>query len=223
MTADSAATGGSVPPLPPRRLRTGGSVGARLVRVDPAFGAVVRAAGPYAPRPPGRDVFTAIARAIVYQQLAGRAAAAIHGRFEALFGGQTPTPAAVLAMPVEALRGAGLSGSKAAAILDLAARLTDGTIPAADLPGMADDEVVARLSSVRGVGRWTAEMFLIFDLGRPDVWPVDDYGVRKGWATIHGDEVHPTPRQLMALGEVLRPHRSAAAWYCWRAVDTLTP
>ena len=213
----------AIPPLPRRPLRSPASVSAHLARVDPAFEPVIQAAGPFAPRPPGRDVFTALARAIVYQQLAGRAAAAIHGRFEALFGGEPPSPAAVLAMPPETLRGAGLSGSKAAAIVDLATKLADGTIPAAQLPSMVDDDVVARLSSVRGVGRWTAEMFLLFDLRRPDVWPVDDYGVRKGWALIHGAGGLPAPRALMALGEPLRPHRSAAAWYCWRAVDTLTP
>lgn len=184
---------------------------------------MVGAAGPFAPRPPGRDVFDALARAIVYQQLAGRAAAAIHGRFTALFDGAPPDPAAVLRLPPEALRSAGLSSAKAAAILDLAVKLADGTVPAAELAGMVDEEVVARLSTVRGIGRWTAEMFLLFDLGRPDVWPVGDYGVRKGWAVIHGLADLPAPRELMALGEPLRPHRSAASWYCWRAIDTVTP
>ena len=168
-------------------------------------------------------MFNAIARAIVFQQLAGRAASTIHGRFVALFDGATPDPATTLRLPLESLRAAGLSGSKAAAIIDLAVKLSDGTLPAAALPEMVDEDVVARLSSVRGVGRWTAEMFLLFDLGRPDVWPVGDYGVRKGWALIHGMETAPGPAELMELGEVLRPHRSAAAWYCWRAVDTRTP
>ncbi len=211
------------PRLPRRPLRSPRSIGDFLVRVDPAFAPVVRAAGPFAPRRPGTDAFNALARAIVYQQLAGRAATAIHGRFVALFGGESPTPAAVLQLPLEVLREAGLSGAKAAAIIDLATRSTDGTVPLADLPTMVDDDVVARLSVVRGIGRWTAEMFLLFDLRRPDVWPVDDFGVRKGWAVIHGVETMPAPRELMALGEVLRPHRSAAAWYCWRAVDTVTP
>ncbi|MBJ7609028.1 MAG: DNA-3-methyladenine glycosylase 2 family protein [Candidatus Dormibacteraeota bacterium] len=211
------------PPKPRRRLTSPRSIGQHLVRVDPAFATVVRAARPFTPRPPGRDAFNALARAIVYQQLAGRAAAAIHGRFVALFDEDAPTPATVLRLPAGALRGVGLSGAKAGAILDLAAKCTDGTIPMAELPAMADDEVVARLSVVRGVGRWTAEMFLLFDLRRPDVWPVDDYGVRKGWALVHGAEVMPSPRELMRLGDALRPHRSAAAWYCWRAVDTITP
>jgi DNA-3-methyladenine glycosylase II len=198
-------------------------MGARLVRADPAFAEVVRAAGPFTPRPPSGDPFGALARAISYQQLAGRAAAAIHGRFLALYGSDPPTPAAVLATPIEGLRGCGLSGAKAAALLDLALKFSDGTVPVERLAAMPDDEVIARLTAVRGVGRWTAEMFLLFDLGRPDVWPVDDFGVRKGWTVIHGLDAMPAPRQLMTDGEPLRPHRSVAAWYCWRAVDTRTP
>jgi DNA-3-methyladenine glycosylase II len=216
---DSART----PPAAKRPLRSPAAVAARLVRADPAFAEVVRAAGPFAPRPRGDDAFGALARAIAYQQLAGRAAAAIHGRFLALYGTDPPTPAAVLATPIEGLRAVGLSGAKAAALVDLAAKFTDGTVPVERLADMPDDEVIGRLSAVRGVGRWTAEMFLLFDLGRPDVWPVDDYGVRKGWTVIHGLDAPPAPRQLMTLGEPLRPHRSTAAWYCWRAADTLTP
>jgi DNA-3-methyladenine glycosylase II len=199
------------------------AVATRVARADPAFADVVRAAGPFAPRPPHDDAFSALARAIAYQQLAGRAAAAIHGRFLALFGSDPPTPAAVLATPVEGLRACGLSGAKAAAIVDLATKFSDGTVPVERLADMPDEEVIARLSAVRGVGRWTAEMFLMFELGRPDVWPVDDYGVRKGWTVIHRLDALPKPRQLMTLGDPLRPHRSAAAWYCWRVVDTLTP
>ncbi len=191
--------------------------------MDSAFGPVVTAAGPFAPRPPSQDPFNALARAITYQQLAGRAAAAIHGRFLACYGDVGPTPEAALKTPVDTLRACGLSGAKTAAILDLALKFSDGTVPLNRLGTMPDDEVVARLSEVRGVGRWTAEMFLLFDLRRPDVWPVDDYGVRKGWAVIHGDEAMPKPKQLMGLGEPLHPHRSAVAWYCWRAVDTATP
>ncbi len=206
-----------------RPLRSPAAIAKRIVAVDPSFATVVAAAGGFAPRPPSADPFNALARAIAFQQLAGRAASAIHGRFLALYGTAPPTPATVLATPVASLRGCGLSGAKAAAILDLALKFSDGTVPLERLASMPDDEVVARLSEVRGVGRWTAEMFLLFDLRRPDVWPVDDFGVRKGWGLIHGSEVMPRPKELMALGEPLRPFRSAAAWYCWRAVDTLTP
>ena len=193
------------------------------MRADPAFASVVAAAGPFAPRPPSGDAFNALVRAITFQQLAGRAATAIHGRLLALFAGAAPTPAAVLDTPVDTLRACGLSGAKTAAILDLAAKCADGTVPLAELDRLTDADVVARLSAVRGVGRWTAEMFLLFDLRRPDVWPVGDFAVRKGWALIHGLADMPAPRELDAAGEVLRPHRSAAAWYCWRALDTITP
>jgi DNA-3-methyladenine glycosylase II len=219
----AAPPAGSPPASGRRPLRSPAAIAKHIVRVDPAFAAVVRAAGPFAPPAPSTDPFNALARAIAYQQLAGRAAAAIHGRFLALFGTEPPTPATVLATAVEQLRACGLSGAKTAAILDLAVKFTDGTVPLDRLAGMSDDEVVVRLSEVRGVGRWTAEMFLLFELRRPDVWPVDDYGVRKGWTVIHGLAAMPAPRELTALGDPLRPHRSAAAWYCWRAVDTLTP
>ncbi|MDQ6857206.1 MAG: DNA-3-methyladenine glycosylase 2 family protein, partial [Candidatus Dormibacteraeota bacterium] len=215
----------AVPTAPPPHARrppwSPAAIAEHVVRVDPAFASVVASAGPFAPRPPGTDAFNALARAIAYQQLAGRAAAAIHGRFLAMFGTELPAPPAVLATPPENLRACGLSGAKTAAIIDLALKFSDGTVPVELLATMPDDEVVARLSAVRGVGRWTAEMFLLFDLRRPDVWPVDDYGVRKGWAVIHGDSEMAKPKALLALGEPLRPHRSAAAWYCWRAVDTL--
>jgi len=203
--------------------RSPSAVAAHIVRADPAFADVVKAAGPFAPSPPADDAFSALARAITYQQLAGRAAAAIHGRFLALFGTDPPTPGAMRAIPIEVLRACGLSGAKAAALVDLATKFSDGTVPVDRLDEMPDDEVIARLSAVRGVGRWTAEMFLLFHLRRPDVWPVDDYGVRKGWTVIHALDSMPTPRELTTLGDSLRPHRSAAAWYCWRAVDTLTP
>jgi DNA-3-methyladenine glycosylase II len=116
------------------------------------------------------------------------------------------------------MRAAGLSANKLAAIIDLATKFVDGTVPTNDLDDMSDDEIVARLVTVRGVGRWTAEMFLLFQLHRPDVWPVDDLGVRNGWARIHAMAAPPTPKALMVLGESLSPYRSTAAWYCWRAV-----
>jgi DNA-3-methyladenine glycosylase II len=204
------------------QLRSPVAIAKHVVRIDPSFAAVVAAAGPFAPRPPSEDAFNALARAIAFQQLAGRAAAAIHGRFLALYGAVIPSPEAVLATPLESLRSCGLSGAKAAAILDLALKFSDGTIPLELLATMPDDEIVGRLSEVRGIGRWTAEMFLLFDLRRPDVGPVDDFGVRKGWGLIHTTGP-PKPKELTALGEPLRPYRSAAAWYCWRAADTITP
>src|SRR5205807_8994183 len=146
----------------------------------------------------------------------------IHGRLLGLFDGP-PTPPLLLATPEEKLRSAGLSGSKTRAVLDLAAKSDDGTVPLHDVDTLGDDEVVARLVQVRGIGRWTAEMFLMFQLDRPDVWPVDDYGVRNGYSRIHRMKEIPTPKQLAPLGDAFRPYRSAAARYCWRAVDAATP
>jgi DNA-3-methyladenine glycosylase II len=189
-----------------------------LARLDPAFTPVIERAGP--PRMRTKDPdghFGALVRAIAYQQLAGKAAAAIHGRFRALVPGPL-TPEAVLALPEEAMRGAGLSAAKTASIRDLAARAAGGELPLGALPRLSHDDVVARLSAVRGIGRWTAEMFLLFELRRLDVWPTGDLGVREGWRLIHGLEVQPTPKELELLGDPLRPVRSVAAWYCWQAV-----
>jgi DNA-3-methyladenine glycosylase II len=180
---------------------------------------LIKAAGLLDLRDPLPDGFAALVRSIMYQQLAGAAASTIHGRFLKLFSGGL-SPAAVLALPEGAMRTAGVSGSKAAAIADLALKVTDGTVPLHDVESLSDDELVARLVLVRGIGRWTAEMFLMFQLGRLDVWPVDDYGVRKGWALAHKLKEPPAPRALEAEGDRFRPYRSIAALYCWRAVDT---
>jgi DNA-3-methyladenine glycosylase II len=158
----------------------------------------------------------------VYQQLAGRAAAAIYARFEALFDSM-PTPDAVLELPVETLRGAGLSGAKTASIRDLAEKVAGGAVQLDKVARLPDEEVVRELTLVRGIGRWTAQMFLIFRVGRLDVWPVDDLGVRKGYALLYANGVPPTPKELDVLGERFRPYRSVAAWYCWRAAETVTP
>jgi DNA-3-methyladenine glycosylase II len=165
--------------------------------------------------------FDALAESIAYQQLSGKAAATIWGRVRALYPkSKWLDPVKVLATRDEMLRGAGLSRAKAAALKDLAAKTIDGTVPSGRaLLRMGDDEIIARLTQVRGVGRWTVEMLLLFDLGRPDVWPVDDYGVRKGFAKTFGKRKLPTPKELMKHGEKWRPYRSVAAWYFWRALD----
>lgn len=191
-----------------------------VARRDESMARLIKAVGPIELRDPLENSFAALVRSIMYQQLAGAAAAAIHGRFLKLFAGGL-SPGAVIALPDGAMRAAGLSGSKAAAISDLAQKVEDGTVPLQDVESLSDDEVVARLVQVRGIGRWTAEMFLIFQLGRLDVWPVDDYGVRKGWARAHKLEDLPTPRALQSEGDRFRPFRTIAAWYCWRAVDTV--
>ena len=165
--------------------------------------------------------FDALAESIAYQQLSGKAAATIWGRVRALYPGKKYLdPKLILATPDEKLRAAGLSRSKVAALKDLAAKTIDGTVPSARaLAKMTDEEIIERLVAVRGIGRWTVEMLLLFDLGRPDVWPVHDYGVRKGFAKIFGKRKLPTPKQLMKFGEKWRPYRSIAAWYFWRALD----
>ena len=185
---------------------------AQLIGRAPRF--VVNAEGVVRP-------FDALAESIAYQQLSGKAAATIWGRVRALFPRRKNLdPKLILATPDEKFRAAGLSRSKVAALKDLAAKTLDGTVPTArELARMSDEEIIERLIQVRGIGRWTAEMLLLFDLGRLDVWPVGDYGVRKGFAKTFGRRKLPTPKQLMKLGEKWRPYRSVAAWYFWRALD----
>jgi DNA-3-methyladenine glycosylase II len=193
-----------------------------VARRDPAMARLIKAVGPLDLRDTMDDSFAALVRSITYQQLAGAAASTIHGRFLKLFpDGLSPT--AVLALPEGAMRSAGVSGSKAMAIADLARKVGDGTVPLHDADSLSDGDLVARLVQVRGIGRWTAEMFLMFQLQRLDVWPVDDYGVRKGWALVHKLREPPTPRALEPEGERFRPYRSIAALYCWRAVDAVLP
>jgi DNA-3-methyladenine glycosylase II len=183
---------------------------------------VIKRAGAIELSDPVEDSFAVLVRSIMYQQLAGAAATAIHGRFLKLFKGKL-SPKKVLELPEGAMRSAGVSGPKNAAITDLARKIVDGTVPVRDLDGLTDDELVARLVQVRGIGPWTAQMFLIFQLRRLDVWPVEDYGVRKGWALAHGLKEPPKPKVLQGEGELFRPYRSIAALYCWRTVDTILP
>ncbi|MGO9837085.1 MAG: DNA-3-methyladenine glycosylase family protein [Polyangiaceae bacterium] len=167
-----------------------------------------------------KTTFEALAESIVYQQLTGKAAATIHGRLCALFDRRRPRPDLLLTMNDDALRGVGLSRGKVLALRDLAARTLDGTVPTIGrLRAMTDQEVVERLVQVRGVGPWTAEMLLIFRLGRPDVLPVHDYGVRQGFKLAYRMRELPAPKTLARRGEKWRPFRTAASWYLWRAVD----
>ena len=171
---------------------------------------------------PRRTHFAELTRMICYQQLAGRAAAAIYARFDALFDGP-PTPDSVLALSMDELRGVGLSGSKAASIVDLAEKVDVGLVQLDRMSRLPDEEVVRELTLVRGIGEWTAHMFLMFQLGRLDVWPVGDFGVRNGYARLYGLDAMPTAKQLEPLGEPFRPYRSLVAWWCWRTADTVTP
>jgi DNA-3-methyladenine glycosylase II len=195
---------------------------AEVAKRDRVMADLMRRTGPFRLPKPTTDHFGALAEAIQYQQLAGAAAAAIHRRFVALFDGKL-SPEAVLAVPEERLRAAGLSGSKAASIRDLAAKVADGTVPLDRIGRLPDERIIERLSVVRGIGRWTAEMFLIFQLRRLDVWPVDDYGVRKGYSLAYSLPELLPPKQLQGEGDRFRPYRTVAAWYCWQAVHAALP
>ncbi len=190
---------------------------AEVARRDRVIAKLIKRIGPFRLPRPTTNHFAALAESILYQQLAGAAAAAIHRRFVALFDGDL-SPEAVLALPSRKIRAAGLSGSKVASIRDLAAKVADGSVPLRRIGRLPDEEIITRLSVVRGIGRWTAEMFLIFQLRRLDVWPVEDYGVRKGYSLAYGLRDLLTPKQLQAEGERFRPYRTVAAWYCWQAV-----
>jgi len=203
-----------VPPVP---LST---AVAELAASDPVLDGLVDRHGPPPPRRPvpAARRFGDLARSIVYQQLAGRAAASIHGRFVEALDGDV-CAARVLATPEPVLRSCGLSGAKTASLLDLADKVASGEVVLDRIGRLPDDEVVAHLTVVRGVGPWTAQMFLMSTLGRLDVWPVGDYGVRTGFAAAWGLPEVPSPAALEALGEPYRPYRSLVAWYCWRAAD----
>lgn len=190
-----------------------------LAERDPVMAHLVATAGPIKLRRPAETHFAALVRSIVYQQLAGRAAAAIHGRLVAALDGAVE-PAALLALGDDEIRGAGLSANKTASLRDLATHVLSGAV-VLDSRGLAresDAEVVARLSAVRGIGEWTAQMFLMFQLRRIDVWPTGDLGVRKGFGLAWGLPM-PSPKALLALGDPFRPYRSVVAWYCWRACE----
>jgi 3-methyladenine DNA glycosylase/8-oxoguanine DNA glycosylase len=193
-----------------------------LVSVDPHLGALIDRVGPFRMRPePTQSLFTALLRSIVYQQLSGKAAATILGRVNALFAPRGyPTAGEILEISPERLRAAGLSTAKTAAVRDLAARTLDGTVPSlARIRRMEDEEIVERLTVVRGIGRWTAEMLLIFRLGRPDVLPLSDLGVRKGFGRTFRTRKLPAPATMVRRGERWRPYRSVASWYLWRALE----
>jgi DNA-3-methyladenine glycosylase II len=191
---------------------------------DPVLAGLIDRHGPPPPRRrvPAGGRFANLARMIVYQQLAGKAAASIHARFVLAVQGSV-TPQAVLATPRELLLAAGLSRAKAASICDLADKVAGGVVELDRIGRLTDDQVVERLVQVRGIGPWTAQMFLMNSLSRPDVWPVGDYGVRAGFAKAWGLAEIPTPKELLELGEPFRPYRSTVAWYCWRVADDQGP
>ena len=193
-----------------------------LRQADPALGRVIDVADPFEIEATTTDVFAALAESIAYQQLTGKAAATIFSRVLELFPAESGGFIAerVAEVSDEELRGAGLSRSKVLSLRDLAHKVCAGVVPSVDeLQSLDDEEVIERLVTVRGIGRWTTEMFLMFRLRRPDVLPVDDFGVRKGFMLAYGLEAMPTPKELRAHGERWAPYRSVASWYMWRAVE----
>jgi methylated-DNA-[protein]-cysteine S-methyltransferase len=196
---------------------------AHLREADPALARVIDAIGPFRlRRKETQSLFVALAEAIVYQQLHGKAAAAIFARLCALFprARTGPTPRQILRAADEKLRGAGLSQAKLLSLRDLAERTLKGEIPTLEeVHLLSDDDIVERLSTVRGIGRWTAEMLLIFRLGRPDVLPADDYGIRKGFAVAFKKRALPAPKDVLKRGHAWRPYRTVASWYLWRAAE----
>ncbi len=196
---------------------------AHLRASDPVLAHAIDEIGPFRMRlRPAPSVFAVLARAIVNQQLNGKAAAAIFARLCALFPRGEPSARRMLRLPDERLRGVGLSGSKLLSLRDLAQKAEDGAIPTlAEIRDLPDEAIIERLSKVRGIGRWSAEMLLMFRLGRPDVLPVDDYGVRKGFGIAYDREM-PSPKELAAFGERWKPYRTVASWYLWRMVERET-
>jgi DNA-3-methyladenine glycosylase II len=209
----------SAQPSGPSSVRSYAAAAKILAEQDPVLRRLVDETG--VPRFGARSEthFGTLVRAIVYQQLAGAAAAAIHGRLIAAMNGEV-SPELLLSLSDETLRAVGLSRAKVASLRDLAAKVLDGTVilEPRRLGRVSNEDLTARLSSVRGIGRWTAEMFMIFQLRRLDVWPTGDLGVRKGYGLAWGIQT-PTPKQLEPLGDPYRPYRSVVAWYCWRAAE----
>ena len=193
-----------------------------LARVDQVMGRLIRSVGPFTLMPRSRrSPFESLARAIAYQQLHDKAAESILKRFIALSPCRRfPRPDELLAMKSTAIRKAGFSRPKIAALRDLAAKTLDGTVPTNRvIRSLDDDAIVERLIAVRGIGRWTVEMLLIFQLGRPDILPVDDFGVRNGFRIVYGLREMPRPKEVLRFGERWKPYRTAASWYLWRAAD----
>jgi DNA-3-methyladenine glycosylase II len=207
-----------------RRKPTARAVAPRdaLIAADPILGAHIEHMGAYGlvvePLEAHHGVYRALTHSIVGQQLTGKAAATIHARLCTLGAAGLPTPQEVLALDVTALRGVGLSGAKSAALIDLATHVVAGTIPdTPELDDLDDDAIVLRLTVIRGIGPWSVQMLLMFRLGRPDVLPVLDYGVKKGFQRLYGGDALPTAKELTARAEAWRPFRSVASWYLWRA------
>lgn len=192
-----------------------------LAKADKKLGAFIKKHGAIKrEKPEFTEPYEALISAVAHQQLHGKAAITILNRLRALSGGNIPAPAALLALPDETIRACGFSGNKMRALQDIAARAADGTIPsAARAKRLSDEELIKRLTIIRGVGQWTVEMLLIFTLRRADIFPVDDFGVREGYRVLHRLEAQPKPKPFAEIGMIYAPYRSLAALYFWRAAD----
>ncbi len=192
-----------------------------LAAVDPVLGGWIKKIGPIKlPKPAHPEPYEALLSAVAHQQLHAKAAEAILGRMKTHCGETMPDPAALLALPDDVLRACGFSRTKTAALRDIAAKAAAGVIPtAARARRLSDAELIERLTTIRGVGQWTVEMLLIFTLKRPDVFPVDDFGVREGYRLMHGLATQPKPRAFALIGQAYAPYRSTAALYLWRVAD----
>lgn len=191
-----------------------------LKRSDPVMARVITSVGPcrFGPSNDGSH-FYHIARSIVYQQLSGKAAATIHGRFVALYGAEDPHPREVAKTPDERLRSVGLSRQKASYIKDLAHQVHSGALPLERIEDLPDADIVTALTAVKGIGTWSAQMFLMFRLGRPDVLPALDLGIQKAVKLAYGMRTHPSPKRVLKVGKAWSPYASVASWYLWRSID----
>ena len=208
-----------------QRLRFSAAAAYRALRTaDPVISDLIDRYGPYKPRP-SSDPYASLIHGIMHQQLAGPAARTIMGRMLAIYGGdaRTPTPTEILATPDLTFREAGVSRQKASYLKHLAAHVAAGDLDFAAMDALNDDDVIHRLVAVHGIGEWTAHMFLMFQLGRPNVLPVGDLGVRKGMRTAYRLRTMPTQKQAQKIGAVWSPYASVASWYMWRVADTVTP
>ncbi|HEX9310956.1 MAG TPA: DNA-3-methyladenine glycosylase [Gemmatimonadaceae bacterium] len=197
---------------------------AHLKKVDPDLAKVIAKIGVYKGWPASNGThFDAVARSIVFQQLSGKAAGTIHGRFQGLYGGRTPLPTELASTPDEHLRAVGLSRQKSAYLKDLGARVASGQLPIETLHELTDEEVISALTQVKGIGRWTAQMFLMFRLGRPDVLPDLDLGVQKGIQKTYRLRKLPTPERVKKIGAKWAPYRTVGSWYMWRLLDAPVP
>ena len=207
-------------PIPTTLPRGARRATQHLVQVDPILGEVIRRVGPFRlQRPTTGTHFDAVCRSIVYQQLSGKAAATIHGRVLGLYGGRAPLPHELAATTDEELRGVGLSRQKLSYLKDLAARVAGNHLPIEDLHELPDDDVIDALVRVKGVGKWTAQMFLMFRLGRPDVLPELDLGIQKAVQRAYHLRKRPLPERVLKIGAVWKPYRTVASWYLWRSLE----